>query len=259
VLAAFMLAEIDAELKAPYEDVRVYQPILDIGRGTVSYDRKKYINNKYIYNSKINRTKKNCKIASLPVVLEEEDEDNATDLPRNGVYGTFVENTSNNNSGSTNNKVIESEYKDEEMYSSEESINSNRENEINKNIYGVAISRKKLYCVCLLCFCLYGGILPFFDMSNPIIHMGFLKGPQWKGMKKSERETWISSFQSIPIITLTLGAPCVSVIVDLYGHRTSFFILASSLLVFGHFLILEKLGDDSFLLLALLVIGFAYA
>lgn len=249
VVAALVLAEVDDALKSPYTHAEEHSYSLDIGKGThASHDK----NGTNIFGSFTSSLKTRSSIPSpLPVVMEDEDDiydeeqGNSADRiiaqlhSKQEGYGTFSPKKSHNITVEPN--------------------ESSDEHTVVSNPPQTGCCHKSILCIYFLCFFLYGAILPFYDMANPIIHIGFFQGHDMKHMDDHEKELWISRLQSIPILILAVFAPCIGVAVDYYGHRPSFFVVAATLLAFSHCMIASRLGDLNCLVASLVLIGLAHA
>lgn len=266
VVAAFILAEFDEALKFPYANGKRHDTKLDIGRGTHPSSRAPMYNMRrgnnfsrgifgHIANNSHPKMKSSV-CSRLPVVMEDAAVNEAEmGCSANSIiaelkhkqesYGTFS--TSNiESSGETDKQCGDI---DRDIGTGEHGIKEDN----------TKFSNKTLLCLFFLCFFLYGAILPFLDMANPIIHIGYFRGHLSGVMSSHEVELWVTHLQAIPIVILAVCAPCVAVAVDYCGHRPSFFVLASTLLVISHSIIASRLGNLSFLVLALVMIGLAHA
>mmetsp|Transcript_7333 Transcript_7333/g.12325 ORF Transcript_7333/g.12325 Transcript_7333/m.12325 type:complete len:749 (-) Transcript_7333:123-2369(-) len=258
VVAALILAEVDDALKSPYSGMKRHNYTLDIGRGTHASSKART----NVFGSFTSSLKTKSSVPTpLPVVMEDEDDsDERCDEDAGNTaesiiaelhskqeegYGTFYHKS---NAGTS--VLIEAQDVESNSQYIEHNVQSQPMN----------CCPKTLICILFLCFFLYGAILPFYDMANPIIHIGyFQRHHHMTHMDNHDKELWITRLQSVPILILAICAPCIGVTVDYYGHRPSFFVLAAGILAFSHCMIAARLGDLTVLVIALILIGLAHA
>lgn len=255
VVAALILAEVDDALKSPYSSMKHEgRSNLNIGRGTYGSSNSWLVSQGVFRHVKSSMNTNKPSIPSrLPVVMEEED--SSPDAEMGCLAGNIKEDLHVRQEkcqyGTFYNRA-----QDSGVVACEESIIEADACPSDSSGTWPKFSERSLLCLFFLCFFLYGAILPFLDMANPIIHIGYFQG---RSFSDYEREIWVTRLQSIPIVLLAVVAPCVAVAVDYYGHRPLFFVLASALLTFSHGIIAAKLGDLSYLVVALVLIGVAHA
>lgn len=284
VVSALILSEFDEALKFPYAHDRYRSSQLEIGMGTHHSSRSVPRSDKkdpygiFAHVSKnsslITKTKPSVP-SRLPVVLEDATVNEAESVnSANNIiaylnhkqegYGTFMgPPPATTTLEETSEMKASGNWHVRDAYADVEAQHKNDKGEDDQNKYHhkgyKPFSAKTLCSLFFLCFFLYGAILPFLDMANPIIHIGFFQDNKSDDMTSHEVEKWVTRLQTIPIVILAVCAPCVAVVVDYWGHRPVFFVLASTLLAFSHGMIASRLGNISVLGFALVLIGLAHS
>ena len=252
VVSSIILAEVDEVLKSPYSHNKTHSTTLDIGRGTDTIPVHKR-NTPTGYRKRRVFSGRSSVPSPLPVVMED---DVSNEMCVTQSADSIISDLKNKQQsyGTFRGNEVESGI----VVDYTQNVTENNYQE-NPNLFYIDVNSKRtLICLYLLCFCLYGSILPFFDMTNPIIHIGYFHGSASAGMTPHERELLVTRLQSIPVLILTVCAPCIAVMVDYRGNRPSFYLLASTLLVIGHCLVAARLGEIMYLIIALVLIGVAH-